>query len=309
VTPSRASRAVQSWLFDPQPVHALVIGRIMFGTILFLCYAVRLPDALDLYGRDGLAGPEFIQTLVPSDTIFQAVYDALGLGWPAPGAVGLAAIYCVMLLCAVSFAVGFRTRTSGALLWLLHLYFYKLRLPLAYWGWPALMQAFLLYVLLSRAGSFFSVDAWLERRSSGEAAPPVSAWMAPAWPLRLLQIHVCAMYATVGWSRIDSSGWIAGHTVFAAVTTALHSRLVIDWTPFQPVLTLATWFVFVLEPAAVFLLWVPRVGAFVAYALIAMHLGLELVTNVGWWGFAALPGVLAFVPTKHLQALFRVRRG
>ena len=176
---------------------------------------------------------------------------------------------------------------------------------MAYWGWPALMQGFMLYVLLSRAGDFYSVDAWRARRRSGAPRLPLSEWTASAWPLRLLQCHLCAMYLTVGWSRIEASGWIAGHVVFEAVTTSLHSRLVIDWTPFQPLLSASTWAVFVLEPAAPFLLWVPFVGGFIAYALLAMHGTLELLTNVGWWSFVVVPGLLAFLPRSHLTALFR----
>jgi hypothetical protein len=167
------------------------------------------------------------------------------------------------------------------------------------------MQGYMMYVLLSRAGDFFSVDAWLARRRDGTKAPPVSEWLAPAWPLRLLQVHLCAMYATVGWSRLDSSGWIAGHTVFTAVTMSLHSKLVIDWAPFKPLLQAATWFVYPLEPAAVLFLWLPRIGAVFAYALLAMHFGLEILTNVGWWAYTVLPGLLAFLPRSHLEALFR----
>jgi hypothetical protein len=273
--------------------------------VLLACYLVRLPDAWFLYGADGLGGAEFLQRLDPSDTAFQRLYDFLGLSLPAPGPVALPLVYGLLLASALCFAVGFRTRTSGWILWLLHLYLFKLRLHLAYWGWPALMQGFLLYVLISRAGDFYSVDAWLARRRSGRPAPAFSQWVASAWPLRLLQCHLCAMYAAVGWSRIESSGWIAGHTVFEAVTTSLHSRLVIDWAPFKEVLQAATWGVFLLEPSAVLLLWVPWIGPVIAYGLLAMHAGLELLTNVGWWSFTVIPGLLAFLPRSHLEALFR----
>jgi hypothetical protein len=303
--PAAAYRAVQYWLFAPQPVHALVLGRILFGCVLFLCYLVRLPDAFALYAADGLGGPSFIQQLVPSDTLFQAVYDAMGLSLPGPSHAALAVVYGATLLCSLAFAAGYKTRVTGTIAWLLQLYFFKLRLPLAYWGWPALMQGFMLYVLLSRAGHFYSVDAWLARRRSGEAAPSLAEWTAPAWPLRLLQVHLCAMYATVGWSRIDSLGWIEGHTVFAAVTMQLHSKLVIDWTPYKPILSAATWLVLFLEPSAPFLLWVPRIGMLIAYALLGMHAGLEALTNVGWWGFTVVPGLLSFLPRSHLEALVR----
>ena len=123
-----------------------------------------------------------------------------------------------------------------------------------------------------------------------------------------MQVHLCAMYATVGWARIDSTGWLQGHTVFTAVTMALHSKLVIDWSPFKPLLALATWFVFLLEPAASLLLWIPRIAPYFVYALFAMHGGLELVTNIGWWGFTVIPGLLAFLPQSQLETLFRKLR-
>ena len=301
--------AVERWLFDERPIHALVIGRVVFGLSLFLCYVVRAPDAAMLYGAEGFAGPDFIQYYIQSGTLFQLVYDGLGLEWSAPGPVAMGVLYATLLACSLCFAVGYRTRLTGWIAWGIHLYLFKLRLPFAYWGWPALMQGYMAYVLLSRAGDFASVDAWLRRRREGGEAPPVSAWVGPAWPLRLMQVHICAMYSMVGISRIDSSGWIAGHTVFTAVTMSLHSKLVIDWRPFQPILQAATWFVYPLEPFAVFGLWIPRVGVWVAYALLAMHLGLELVTNVGWWGFTVAPGLLAFLPPSHLErAIGWVRR-
>ena len=192
VSPANVYRATQSWLFEPQPAHAMVAGRIIFGVVLFLCYAVRLPDAAILYAADGFGGPEFIQQLVPSGTIFQAVYDGLDFNWRAPGPNSLRLLFSVAMLCALSFACGYRTRTSGWIIWLIHLYFYKLRLPLAYWGWPALMQGFMMYVLLSRAGDFFSVDAWLARRRDGTQAPPVTEWLG-----RLVGLHRSARTARI----------------------------------------------------------------------------------------------------------------
>ena len=56
LSPSGIVRATESWLYDPKPVHPMVAGRIVFGTVLFLCYAVRLPDAALLYGADGFGG-------------------------------------------------------------------------------------------------------------------------------------------------------------------------------------------------------------------------------------------------------------
>jgi hypothetical protein len=67
-------------------------------------------------------------------------------------------------------------------------------------------------------------------------------------------------------------------------------------------LTFLSHLVFILELAAPILLWVPRL-AVVPYMLIAMHLGLEAVTNVGWWSFVMIGGLTSFLPAAHLEAV------
>ena len=36
-----------------------------------------------------------------------------------------------------------------------------------------------------------------------------------------------------------------------------------------------------------------------------MHVGLELLTNVGWWNAVMIASLTCFLPTSHLEALFR----
>lgn len=59
-----------------------------------------------------------------------------------------------------------------------------------------------------------------------------------------------------------------------------------------------------LEPNAAIGMWIPKVGVLLAYSLIAMHFGLELLNNIGWWSYIMVPGLLTFVPRSHLTAIF-----
>jgi hypothetical protein len=61
--------------------------------------------------------------------------------------------------------------------------------------------------------------------------------------------------------------------------------------------------VFLLEPLAAFLLFVPRVRTLCALALIAMHVILEVLTNVGWWNFIMIAGLLTFLPAPWQSGL------
>ena len=92
--------------------------------------------------------------------------------------------------------------------------------------------------------------------------------------------------------------------LFELLNHPMHSRLPLGWLAFRAPFEALTYVVLLLEPAAALLLWIPRVRVLCALALIAMHLTLELFTNVGWWNHLALAGLLAFLPSSWLTTAF-----
>jgi hypothetical protein len=210
---------------------------------------------------------------------------------------------------AAAFALGAATRVTGPLAASLHLLFVT-RNPYAFAGWAEWVVGPLFYVALAPVGRRLAVDAcWRARRG----LPRASA-SAAGWPLRLLQLHVCAMYLAAGWSRLDRGSWLSGEMVEIALTSATHGRLPGDWSALAPLLALATWVAMALELAAPVALWLPRLRRGVALALVLMHAGLELVTNVGWWGPVMIAGLCAFLlpwrggPARRAHAPARVER-
>lgn len=307
---SSPGERLTAFFFAPCPMYALVLARVILGLVLFCCYLNRLPDAQQLYGPQGLLGPELasqqdVEDLYGPAASFAAWGDVLRAVVPPPSEAGVWALLAVLLTCSLAFAVGCFTRTSGCIALALHHFFVAFLDPYSYWGWSVHIQPLLVYVLLAPTGRVLSVDAWRRLRRSGRTELPASAWLAPAWPLRLLQIHTCTMYAVTAWPRIDDSGWLRGEALFEVVTVALHAKFAIDWQPFKPLLSVGTYAAFVLEGLAPVLLWVPRLGPLWAYGLVAMHLGIELTTNVGWWSHIMIASLLAFLPASHLEALLR----
>jgi len=57
------------------------------------------------------------------------------------------------------------------------------------------------------------------------------------------------------------------------------------------------------------LLWVPRVGPWVAVALVSLHLGIEAVSTVGWWNWTMITALVVFVPAAWLDRAARPWRG
>ena len=167
------------------------------------------------------------------------------------------------------------------------------------WGWTEVIVSLFAYTILAPSGRWYSIDALLARRR-GRPAPPC---LAPAWPLRLMQINVCTMYAIAGWSRIDDPGWLEGKMLFDALSNMSYARFAVDWHPYREILRVLSYVTFALEPAATVLLWIKPFARWIALALIAMHVGLEILTNVDWWNFMMDAGLLTFLPPEWVRAI------
>jgi hypothetical protein len=295
---------VTEWFFGSVPVHVMVVNRVILGAVLFLHALSRVPEFGALYGATGgawtAAHRDFVSSFLARDLSPPLLAAVSGLAALPPEArqIALVALYAGLLASSLAFALGLFTRTAGLVAVLLHLLFVAVH-PFAFYGWGSMIAPFAIYVALSRAGDFASLDA-LRRRSKGEPEPDE---MVPAWPMRLLQVHVAAMYFHSGFARIDDPDWLQGEVLFEALTRALFTRFSFDLFFWKPALLMLSYAVFLLEPAAALLLWVPRVRTLCALALLAMHVILELLTNVGWWNFIMIGGLLAFLPPPWIARL------
>jgi hypothetical protein len=303
----KAARRAEDWFLDPVPVHVMVLNRLILGGVLFLHAVSRLPEFELLYGSSaGAWSPayrEFVSTFLAQDLSRLLLWVVAGLEQlgPEPRQLVLVTLYGALLASSIGFASGLFTRATGCVAAVLQLLFVAIH-PLAHYGWAGMVAPFTLYVALSRAGDYASIDAWRRRRRT---RGPAASGMAPAWPMRLLQIHVAMMYFHTGFARIDDPAWLQGQALFEALARTIFTRFTFDLHAWSSELSLLCYAVFVLEPAAVVLLWIPRIRTLCALALIAMHLTLEILTNVGWWNYIMIGGLLTFLPPQWMARLLR----
>lgn len=288
---------LETWFFAPVPAHAMVLARFLLGGVLF-CHALsRLPEFGRVYGAGGVAWAPVYRAFAEGFLARDAgrlPLTAVSLLAQLPAEVRdalLPALFAGLLASSLAFALGLFTRAAGAAAIALHVLFVAVH-PLAHYGWAGMLAPFATYVVLSRAGDYASLDAW-RRRRRGEAPPDGTL---PAWPMRLLQIHVAAMYFHSGFARIDDPDWLRGEVLYEALARDLFTRFTLDLHAWKPALRLLSYAVFLLEPAAAFLLWIPKVRTLCALALLAMHGILELLTNVGWWNPLMVAGLVTFLP-------------
>jgi hypothetical protein len=282
--------------FAPQPYVAMVVCRVAFGALACGYFAGRVGLVQQIWGPEGIFGAGFFERMA-LDVAVRTREG--GLDWlahnPSPGLVWI--LWGVGLVASALFALGAFTRPAGTIALVVYALFHA-RNPYATAGWSVMLKPFLLYVLLAPTGRFGSIDAW--RRGDRDALARPSSWVGPGWPVRLVQVHLCAMYLAAGWSRIDSPSWWEGEATFAALSDLFTARFDLDWQPWKPLLEVATYAAFALEALAPILLWLPGIGSAWALGLLALHAGLELANNHGSWQILMGAALLTFLPAAWI---------
>lgn len=288
--------------FAPRSIHALVACRIIFGLALFFSYLNRVGDVSMLFGPDGIGGASALARS-PGLSITRALEAPIDLLTRIDSIEVIWLLYGTLLVSSLCFAVGLRTRTMGVIALVLHALFHA-RNGYAFYGWPIMFKPFMVYVLLAPVHRFGSLDAWLAR--ARQPLVPIADWVGPAYPVRLMQVHLCCMYAEAGWSRLTDPGWLRGEMVYLALQDDRYRRLAVDWTPLLPLLRVPGWIAFVAEPLAPLLLWLPGIGPAWAVLLLLLHMGLEVGANIGMWQYTMMGALLVFLPPSWLEWVFEL---
>ena len=294
-------RSLLDRFFAPQPMVGMVAARIGVGLILFFCYATKFRVVQSLYGPDGVGGAALYER-APGFPLVRPLESGFQLLLHVDSPLVIHALWAVLALSSLAFAVGWATRWTGALALVLHVLFHA-RNPYAYTGWAVMVIPWLLYLVLSRVGDFASVDAWIRRRRGSPGPGPARSWLGAAWPVRLIQVHVCLLYAMAGGARLVDPDWQQGRMVFHILNDRWYARLHYDFFPWIDVLEPLSLGVFVLEPLAPILLWTP-IGPWWALLLVGMHAGMEALTNAGWWQPLMMVMLAVFLRPSWVAPLF-----
>lgn len=271
--------------------------RAAFGLIAVFYYVRLLPYVQVLFGPDGVAGYRTAQRWPSFPIAITEGFENFDLlrHVASPGVVW--ALYAALLASGLLFAIGLWTRAAGFALVALHVVF-AARQPYLMMGWAQLYPAFVVYSALAPSGQAWSVDAWLKQRKDSTFR---ESHEFLAWPLRLVQVHVVAMYATAGWPRFVAGAWLHGEAVLHAAADTRFARWGVDWHALQPLLAAATYYALVIEPAATVLLLFRATRRWCVLGLLALHLGIEVLADVGMWQYMMIAAVCAFLPDEWFR--------
>ena len=240
--------------YTPADVRPLCLLRLCVGVVGLLYLGSWTTDLLRWFGPDGLlpnatvqairdAGMEGRHTLEFS--LFQLTDNRLTL-WT------IHAFSCVALF---SFAVGFQTRWSSVLS-LFALLGYVHRAPMLAEHTEPILTMLVAYLCLAPSGRYYSVDHWLLRRQGKARTEPASHTVSANVSLRLMQLHLAAMYLMFGLTKLAAEVWWNGEAMWWILAQS-DSRL-IDFSflrDYVDVLSLWTHAVVLFELSYAVLIW------------------------------------------------------
>ena len=292
---------------DPTPLGLL---RIATGILLLWSFGCVGLDLRGFLGSDGWVDPDLLRFFVrESDhwdwSLWLAVPDRLL--WPAWG---------LAMLVLLSFTLGFASRTTAVLAWGITVSTAR-RIPPALFGFDQMVSLWVFYLAVCGAsGQALSLDRAIAlrrgrwRRADLRDAPPPT--VAANLGLRLVQVHLCLIYASAGLAKFQGRSWWDGSALIKLLANGefrpFDLTWVFAWSGSEYLLNLATHvalYVEVLYPA---LVWPRATRRWMVLAALLMHAGIALTLGLTEFSAAMAAANLAFLDGGWLRRILAGRR-
>jgi hypothetical protein len=192
--------------------YGIAVVRMMMPLALLATMSHRWQHAREMYSLDGAATPLWN-----------------GYGWPnlLPEPSGtLAVVFMTVLLFALATtAIGWCTRASTLLCFVLYTYLTLLDATGTMTKYSVIATHVFLLLSLSNCGAVWSVDAWLKRRREVRPAglPGFAPPTSPAWPRRLIQLLIGFVYFGAAMTKLHTPAFFNGEQLLAWMKTNLNN--------------------------------------------------------------------------------------
>jgi hypothetical protein len=229
-------------------------------------------------------------------------------------------ILAVMLL----FALGCCTRVTAVLTWVAMVSYIN-RSPTSLFGMDTIMIVVVTYLMIGPSGAALSVDRLIARYwgtyealrrhqpvpNFSQPAPSVSANFA----IRMMQIHVCIIYAMSGFSKLQGPPWWSGTAVWYTVANPEFSPMgVLPYMAFLRFISGHRWLwelvmmggcygTLFFEISFPYLIWAPRMRWGMIAMAVGMHISIALCMGLVTFSMMMLVLVLSFVPPTAVRQL------
>lgn len=225
---------IESWdrfWFAARHVETLAVLRILTGAMLVYSHLVLASDLGSFIGPDAWIDNETSRSL--HNGTFGEATAAWSYLWNINSPTVIWVHHLVTLAASIAFMVGFLTRVTGPVAWVLQLMVVH-RLLGSLFGLDQIVTYCAMYLAFTPCGAVFSVDAWLRKKRlvSGDFDENgtnhlgrIRRWMFPGdvpsvsanVATRLIQLHLCVIYLFGGLAKARGQLWWDGTALWYAV--------------------------------------------------------------------------------------------
>ena len=274
-----------------KPADALMLGiiRVLCGWMLFYNLLIWTLDLEAFFGDHGLQPLEAVRAIHQSRFVFSF--------WLWIGDTYLWPIHFLCLGIAALFCVGFATRITSVLCFLITIS-YSQRVPIANFGFDQILGMLCLYLSLGPAGAAVSVDNVIRRwrsaassTSDGDIPKFASARMA----MRLIQLHLCAIYFWAGFSKLKGPTWWTGQAMWNVIANEEYQTIDLTWMAWVPWLPFLIAHVTIAwEVFFIVLVWNRKLRPLMLAMGVLMHVGIGAFLGMWTFGLIMAFAYLAF---------------
>jgi len=283
---STTDTARRSWIspfrIDPRSLAAF---RIAIALVLLWDVIVRLWDLTAFYLPGGAVLADVVRQSHQGNWSWSLNLWFDSTGWQL-------LLWGIRLVAALALLVGYRSRWSAAIAWLLTVSLHTAT-PMMVTGGDVLLAMLLFWSILLPIGGNLSLDI---RRGTGR---PTAGWVC-SWATVGVILQLVIMYWFTAIAKCNAT-WFSGDALEVALADGALTRPVGQLMLLAPgLLRLLSWFTLVVEfGCPLLVLWPgqsrwPRVVGLVG--LVGLHVGIELSMNVLIFSYSALAALILLSP-------------
>ncbi len=275
--------------FALRPGTTLGLFRIGFGLILMSWCLLLAPDAKAWYSEQGLMPLTAVKAWGADSEGF-SILTMLNI----TDFRVTVALFCILFLSAALLTIGLWSRAAAVVSFLLLISFQH-RDMIILNGGDTLLRCMSFYLLFADSGASCSVDRLVRVWRGIERGDQVA--MVEAWPQRLMQLQLSAVYISTVLSKLEGQEWLNGTALYFALHLTDLQRFptfgLIDHAWFY---VPSTYFTLAAEFSLGTLIWVPRLRPYVLMVGVVLHTVIEYLMNVPLFEYIMVLSYINFVP-------------
>ena len=285
-------KRTERFFFEEEVPYGVALIRISLPLALLTMVLARWSAARELFSMEGATAPLAVG------------YGYLNLLPEFSGSITVG-LYSALVMALVCTSIGWCTRTSLIISNVLFTYFCMLDCISTMTKYTVIATHLLFLLALSECGSLWSVDAWLagRKQSHWPGEPALERRRFPAWPRRLMQIHIGAVYFGASITKMHTPTFFTGDQLVYWMQTHINAEHPLgELLSLYPILLMAFAYVSIVwEVTFLFICWKSMWRSFVLPIGILFHFMTMLTLGLMLFPVICYIAYLAFVDEDDVQ--------